>query len=292
MQGLINTCKKLELHCLSELGWKSTDVFLNDHKLCKTQWDYKYNESNAVGPSSLICVDGKTKILMDCGWNESAISAIYKKSNVESIIANEVGLLVVSHEHMDHLFGVPSMLKLNQKINIMLPHSVSKNAIDYIKGASFPKSGIENKFPHLGELIINKQMEPFQIANGCYSISFPVKKVRDVASEQIIACNVEGKGVILLIGCCHQRLSQSIPFVEKFFNKDIYAIYGGLHLSPLNKLEGHFSEEIEFLKRVPNIYCNHCTGNLAISKMKELGITIKSVHKDANRIMENDKISF
>ena len=47
--------------------------------------------------------------------------------------------------------------------------------------------------------------------------------------ENSLAVNVEGKGIVLIIGCGHQTIERIIERTQALFDEPIYGIIGGLH---------------------------------------------------------------
>lgn len=47
--------------------------------------------------------------------------------------------------------------------------------------------------------------------------------------EHSLAMHVEGKGIVLIIGCGHQTIEKIIQRSKEIFDEPIYAIIGGLH---------------------------------------------------------------
>ena len=47
--------------------------------------------------------------------------------------------------------------------------------------------------------------------------------------EHCLAINVEGKGIVLIIGCGHQKIQRIIDRTRQLFDEPIYGIIGGLH---------------------------------------------------------------
>ena len=81
----VSKCSKLSLFCISELGWKDTDLYILDTKKVKTQWNYTYNQQNALGPSNLLKVD-HNPILIDCGWSHPYMESQLTKYNLVNTI--------------------------------------------------------------------------------------------------------------------------------------------------------------------------------------------------------------
>jgi 7,8-dihydropterin-6-yl-methyl-4-(beta-D-ribofuranosyl)aminobenzene 5'-phosphate synthase len=56
----------------------------------------------------------------------------------------------------------------------------------------------------------------------------------------------------------------------------IYALYGGLHISPFEEWDAGRDQLVQALKeyRLAQIGCNHCTGIRAVEKMIEAGLPV------------------
>jgi len=48
--------------------------------------------------------------------------------------------------------------------------------------------------------------------------------------EQSLAVNVEGKGIVLVVGCGHQGVHRIVERAEMLFDEPLYGLIGGLHL--------------------------------------------------------------
>ena len=47
--------------------------------------------------------------------------------------------------------------------------------------------------------------------------------------EQSLAINVQGKGIVLIIGCGHQTIERIVERARMIFHEPTYAVIGGLH---------------------------------------------------------------
>jgi 7,8-dihydropterin-6-yl-methyl-4-(beta-D-ribofuranosyl)aminobenzene 5'-phosphate synthase len=79
---------------------------------------------------------------------------------------------------------------------------------------------------------------------------------------------LEGRdGLVVVCGCCHAGLLNTLAHVRRNFQKDILAILGGLHLANASPENLEYVIRVlkkEFCEKIPNIYSNHCTGERAI----------------------------
>ncbi len=72
-----------------------------------------------------------------------------------------------------------------------------------------------------------------------------------------------GRGLVVLCGCCHAGLLNTLAHVRRTFGLDITAVAGGTHL--LQADQAHLQRVIEVLRELglPKLYLNHCTGQRA-----------------------------
>ena len=73
--------------------------------------------------------------------------------------------------------------------------------------------------------------EPTAIAPGVSSIG-PIARAMwliGLTQEQALAVNVEGKGIVLIIGCGHQTLERAVSRAESLVDLPLYGVIGGLH---------------------------------------------------------------
>jgi 7,8-dihydropterin-6-yl-methyl-4-(beta-D-ribofuranosyl)aminobenzene 5'-phosphate synthase len=73
-----------------------------------------------------------------------------------------------------------------------------------------------------------------------------------------------GEGLLLLCGCCHAGLLNTLYHVQRAFERPVVAIAGGTHLAGATpdhlRRVGQVLLEMEALQR---IYLNHCSGETA-----------------------------
>lgn len=72
-----------------------------------------------------------------------------------------------------------------------------------------------------------------------------------------------GSGLVVVCGCCHAGLLNTLAHVRRTFGGEIAAVAGGFHL--VDAAEPQLRHTIEVLKTYgsPQLYPNHCTGEQA-----------------------------
>jgi 7,8-dihydropterin-6-yl-methyl-4-(beta-D-ribofuranosyl)aminobenzene 5'-phosphate synthase len=187
--------------------------FYSDRETLKTE----------PGVSYLIRADDTT-ILLDVGFNAQKAnpSPLLENMKTLSVAIEDIDILFLSHLHMDHLGG---MTEHRTKTFSLSQGPVDLSAIPvYAPDRVSPSHW--NPAPKV-EVV----REPKVIKRGIASIGVYPRFLFLVGHtlEHSLAINVEGKGLVLIIGCGHQTIERIIERVQTVFDVPVYAIIGGLH---------------------------------------------------------------
>lgn len=175
------------------------------------------------GVSYLIRADDTT-ILLDAGRNlhKTHPSPLLENLNTLGVELKDIDLIYISHLHLDHLGGMGE--QKNKEI------SLSQGMVeDAVMPVYAPAALSPSRFnPHL-QIEVNK--EPFVIKPGIASIGAHPRFLflLGYTLEQSLAVNVEGKGIVLIVGCGHQNTERIIERARQLFDEPVYGIIGGLH---------------------------------------------------------------
>ncbi len=77
------------------------------------------------------------------------------------------------------------------------------------------------------------------------------------------------KGIVLLCGCCHAGLRNTLAAVRALYHQRLLAIVGGTHLVHVSDQELALVTDILVTEQTPQLFLNHCTGRRAINKLAE-----------------------
>ncbi len=283
----IGQCKQVSIKCISELGWfDSEKTFATIKKVGGTdtnQWIIPWDYQNAAGFCSLIDVellDGShRKFLMDTGWNNQYMDEAFKRNGIDEMLKNgEIEFLFITHEHLDHFWGLETTLKYNPDIKIIIPDTFYPEGLELINSAEFITPGVSNNIPHKGELVRIKPDILEKLYDGCGCVTFDIPIVHRVRGEQSLFFNVKDKGIVCVAGCCHQGILTLADFARDNIvgGSNIYGVYGGLHIAPFGPMNSEREYMVEEMAKYnfKKIACNHCTGLEAVEKMIELGYPI------------------
>ncbi len=254
------------------------------------------------GQSFLITIRGE-KILYDTGLNGKILL-----NNMEalSLSPNEITKLVLSHGHIDHTGGLPSLLDERNKNNVLplIAHPSFREKKIYKVLSLFKKSLTCPSLTSSQEkkLEMHLTAEPEQLAlnlkttgevtdrNEKYAIEPNAmhlvhnKYVIDPVNDDLSLVLSTKKGEVIITGCAHSGILNICNYVKQTNNNKIHAIIGGTHMVRYSEDEVKYvASRLENEYDKPDLYFNHCTDYLPdpfVKKTKATDILRKKLGKD------------
>jgi len=182
------------------------------------------------GVSYLISVNDK-QILLDLGFNRAKkhLSPLLHNMKILNKSFDNIDYIVFSHAHLDHLGGMNE-----QKTKTF---SISQAKVETKKIPVYSPVNIRPSKFNLQLDDINVSEKPTTITQGVYTIGNIPRHLflMGYVEEQALAIKLEGKGIVLIVGCGHQTIQKIIERTKQLFDDNIYAIFGGLHFPILKK---------------------------------------------------------
>ncbi|MEA3341851.1 MAG: MBL fold metallo-hydrolase, partial [Chloroflexota bacterium] len=171
------------------------------------------------GVSYLVRADDTT-ILFDVGFNQQGEhpSPLLRNMQALDVDVAEIDALVISHAHEDHVGGVSHMMNHT--------FALSGQPVDLRGIPAYAPEPLSN--PTARVTVVDR---PHVIAPGAASTG-PIPRQMFFLGwtlEQSLAVNVEGKGIVIIIGCGHPTLQRIIDRAEMLFDEPLYGVVGGLH---------------------------------------------------------------
>jgi len=194
-------------------------------------------------------IEGYEKdILFDTGENGRVLIENMKKLGLNP---QNVDVVVLSHEHYDHVGGLMEFLSLNSDVDVFLLKEFSSEIKEKIK-----KTGARVIETHEGQEIVRDVF-----VTGALGKSIP---------EQALYMKTDS-GIVIITGCSHPGIVNIVEKVKKLTSGDkIYLLSGGFHL--MNSKEKETREIGEKLREigVKKMAASHCTGEKAVQIFKEM----------------------
>jgi len=148
------------------------------------------------GFACLVETENATPILFDTGAKGPVLLSNMKKLVIDPTAIEQV---FISHNHWDHIGGLPALFEVNKNIKVYVPASCS---------------------PPPGAKEVISVSDPFQINEKVFSTG----ELNE--GEQSMAIKTEN-GVVVIAGCSHPGVETILESASQFGK--VCALIGGLH---------------------------------------------------------------
>ncbi len=204
-------------------------------------------ELKAAWGISLYVKAQNVSFLFDTGPSPEVLEHNCKVLGVD---LSNISFVFISHEHGDHTGGLPYVAKVAPSVPVYVPSGMSSSV----------RRGIER----LGFNVIEVK-GPQQMLEGIASTG-PL--MSGSLAEHGLILNLQGKGMVLLVGCAHPGVDRMLLNATNF-SEEVFGVIGGFHLmgaseTRLEQIAKVF-DELSLQLIVPL----HCSGKTAKSFFKE-----------------------
>ena len=259
--------------------------------------DGEFNNSILAehGFSALVTItsdDMTRSILFDFGFSEHGAAF---NADALGVDLSTVEAMVLSHGHRDHFGGLQQLAERVGKKGIELVlHPAAFRKQRYIKVTDEFKINLpaltREKFENVGICIVESE-SPRMLLDGCvlflgeipkqteFEKGFPrmhydengEAKWDPIEEDTAIVASVKGKGLVILSGCAHSGIVNTVKHAQAVTGVDnVFVVMGGFHLTGAD-FEPIIEPTTQALKTVNPQYIvpTHCTGRKAIMHLEK-----------------------
>ncbi len=188
------------------------------------------------GVSYHVNADGY-RVLFDTGFNasnEEPSPLLHNASLLNIKLPEEIDAVVISHMHLDHIGGMRNQIRRT--------FSLSRKDLDLTGKIAF----VPVKMSHpTADVVVNST--PTIISKGVL-VTEPLPSMlyfMGKTLEQALVINLKGRGLVVIVGCGHQKVQNLVNYLEKLVPVKIYAVIGGVHLPVTQSRETRFGLPVQ-----------------------------------------------
>lgn len=313
----INAVDRVEILTLQD-NFIEITAMDNSDTVARARYLLEGRISNSIlaehGFSALVSItrDGRTAgILFDFGF--SAIGAAYNARALKADLGS-VKALVLSHGHSDHFGGLEGLLGIlretrKERLGIVLHPGVFKRS-RYLRFGSqksyFPELA-RDRLEQMG-LNVMESSSPLAILDGDALFLGEIEKSTEyekgmpfafhdvggresqdtIEDDSALAMHLDGKGLVVLSGCAHSGIINTLRYAMKVTAVDrVHAVMGGFHLAG-PAFEQAVAPTIKALREICPDYVipTHCTGRSTAAAIE------KSMPRNFILNMSGTKLTF
>jgi 7,8-dihydropterin-6-yl-methyl-4-(beta-D-ribofuranosyl)aminobenzene 5'-phosphate synthase len=234
------------------------------------------------------------RVLFDTGQSGTVLLHNLKLLDVDPLTLDA---LVISHAHYDHTGGLSALLtRVRPGISLHASPDLFRERFSG-QGKKPQRIGLSLTREDLAAgLALKLSAEPQEIIPGVWTTGEIAARpepegssdhhwvreddalVPDPYRDDMALVLAMDDRLMLLCGCCHAGLLNTLAHVQRTFEQPIVTIAGGLHLtSATADYLQHVGEALMDMESLQHVYPNHCTGEAAfVALTRTLGPSIVS----------------
>ena len=223
-----------------------------------------------------------------CALFDTGQSGVVLSHNLEALglRLHDVNGLALSHAHYDHTGGLGVVLSQNPGLPIYANADFLRPRYS-LRGGDYESIGLSIPLEELSQQAdLHLSGSPIEVLPGLWTTGEIRERPEPEGRSPHHFIHVDGEwqpdpyrddmslvmdteeGLVLICGCCHAGLLNTIAHVRRTFQRPIVSVLGGTHLVTA---DGAFLEHVVSILRedcdLLYFYPNHCTGERAYVTM-------------------------
>jgi 7,8-dihydropterin-6-yl-methyl-4-(beta-D-ribofuranosyl)aminobenzene 5'-phosphate synthase len=230
---------------------------------------------------------GGRRLLFDTGQSATVLLHNLELLQVDP---ETIDAVAISHAHYDHTGGLPALLPrlrpgtpLYANPDLFRPRFSKREGQPEDVGLSLTREQLATR------LALNLDAKPQEILPGVSTTGEITERpeiqgksdyhlmqeagalVADAYRDDMALVLTLGNRVLLLCGCCHAGLLNTVAHVQRTFEPPIAIMAGGLHLTSATAADlQHTGEVLAAMPALQRVYPNHCTGEAAFVALTQI----------------------
>ncbi|SNX55214.1 MBL fold metallo-hydrolase [Thermoanaerobacterium sp. RBIITD] len=224
---------------------------------------------------SLLVKKEDKEVLIDTGQSDNFV----KNSGLMGIDLKNIGKVVLTHGHYDHVGGLKKLIDENKNVRIYASNMILNKKYAIRKNGLVDEIGLDSSIYEENKdnfILINKDTEIekdfFAITNADveYNNAFTTEnflvekdniKVNDRFLDEIFVVVKEGDYINIITGCSHAGILNVLYTAKKRFKEyRIKSLIGGFHLKGMPEEDIINIAKAMSEYNIGSIYTGHCTG--------------------------------
>ena len=238
------------------------------------------------GVAFLIETEGR-RVLFDTGQSGTVLLHNLELLDLDPA---RIDAVAISHAHYDHTGGLPALLEyLRPGTPLYANPDLFRERFSRREGKPNSVGPTVSREELTNRLDLRLSGKPQEIISGIWTTGEICERhepegssdyhlmregellITDAYRDDMALVLQSGDQIVLLCGCCHAGLLNTLVHVKRVFEGPIAVIAGGLHLTSASD-DGlrHVGEVLTALPALKRVYPNHCTGEAAFVALTQI----------------------